>query len=92
MLENKTEYDRMAKVERVHWWYCSLHERILNVIQKNFSKRNDIEILDAGCGTGGLLLYFQKKGFKNLRGFDISNFAVSACKNNDLPVFRASLN
>jgi len=37
------------------------------------------------------VVYFQKKGFKNLRGFDISEFAVSACKNNDLPVFRASL-
>lgn len=81
----------MAKVEQEHWWYCSLHERVLNAILKNFVGRNDVEILDAGCGTGGLLLYLQKKGFKNLRGFDVSDFAVSACKNNHLPVIKASL-
>ncbi len=91
MLENKTEYDRMSKVEEVHWWYCSLHERVLKIILKNFTGRKDIEILDAGCGTGGLLLFLQKNGFKNLKGFDISEFAWEACKRRNLTVFKASL-
>ena len=91
MLENKSEYDRMSKVEEVHWWYNALHERVLDTIQKHFTGRKDIEILDAGCGTGGLLLYLQKKGFKNLQGFDISEYAGAACKSKNLTVIQASL-
>lgn len=91
MLENKAEYDRMAKVEEEHWWYNALHERALKTILKNFKGKKDIEILDAGCGTGGLLLYLQKRGFDNLQGFDVSEFAIADCKSKNLPVFKASL-
>ena len=75
MLGNKDEYDRMAEAEGKHWWYRSLHERVLRTIQKQFASR-DIDILDAGCGTGGLLSYLRDNGFTNLQGFDISEFAV----------------
>lgn len=37
------------------------------------------KILDAGCGAGRCILYFQKKGFK-ITGVDISKTAVKVCK------------
>lgn len=91
MLENEIEYTRMAAAEQKHWWYCSLHERIVKSIQKNFSDPKEINILDAGCGTGGLIVYLIKMGFRKVVGFDISDFALSACKRNNLSVFKASL-
>jgi SAM-dependent methyltransferase len=90
MLGNKEEYERMAEAEGKHWWYSSLHERVLRTIQKQFTGK-EIELLDAGCGTGGLLIYLRNNGYRNLQGFDISEIAVAACERNKLPVFKTSL-
>jgi len=75
MIGNRYEYDMMAKCERQLWWYRCLHELTLNHIKANTSNNNP-RILDAGCGTGGLLLYLQQQGFSNLTGFDLSADAV----------------
>lgn len=40
------------------------------------------KILDAGCGAGRCILYFQNKGFK-ITGADISKNAVKVCKARD---------
>ncbi len=91
MLGNKDEYDRMAEAEGKHWWYITLHERVIKAIQKQFPGNKTISILDAGCGTGGLLIFLRNNGFSNLRGFDVSEFAEEACKRKNLDVFKASL-
>ncbi len=91
MLGNKDEYDRMAEAEEKHWWYCSLHGLVLKTIQKHYPGKKEITVLDAGCGTGGLLLYLQKNGYIDLEGFDISEYAETACKRKNLKVFKASL-
>jgi SAM-dependent methyltransferase len=44
------EYTRMDEVESRMWWYRALHTRLLDAL----TDRPD-PILDAGCGTGGLL-------------------------------------
>jgi SAM-dependent methyltransferase len=48
------EYDKMAEVEDSMWWYRGLHGNLLDVIRR-FLPRPSASILDAGCGTGGLL-------------------------------------
>jgi len=75
MIGNRYEYDAMANCERQLWWYRCLHELTLETIKVNTTLTNP-SILDAGCGTGGLLRYMQQQGFTNVAGFDLSADAV----------------
>ena len=77
MTDNHQEYYKMSEVEDELWWYRILHLLVFNNIKD--SDKN-ISILDAGCGTGGLLDFLYKKGFKNLSGFDISKEAIALSK------------
>jgi len=54
------EYDRMHALEQQFWWYRALHAITLQRIQKILAQSNfqdTFSLLDAGCGTGGLLHY-----------------------------------
>jgi len=48
-----------------------------NLIEYLFLQPED-SILDYGCGTGCLLFEFKKKGFENIKGTDISFFAIES--------------
>jgi ubiquinone/menaquinone biosynthesis C-methylase UbiE len=48
------EYEKMAEVEDRMWWYRALHEN-LRVVVERFVPAPAARLLDAGCGTGGLL-------------------------------------
>ncbi len=50
----RAEYDRMAAVEDTMWWYRALHERLIEQLRR-IDLKPGARILDAGCGTGGLL-------------------------------------
>ncbi|MEO5682940.1 MAG: class I SAM-dependent methyltransferase [Chitinophagaceae bacterium] len=75
MIGNRYEYDAMAACEQEMWWYRCLHDLTFQHIQKK-QHLSSPRILDAGCGTGGLLVYLKEKGFTNLNGFDLSPDAV----------------
>ena len=90
MLINHEEYRKMFEAEEKLWWYKILHEKVLKAIQKEgFSK--EISILDAGCGTGGLMQFLKSKGFDNIQGFDFSPSAVAFTKSRGLKVQHASV-
>ncbi len=77
MIDNRLEYQRMYEVEQKLWWYRSLHVKVLRQIMRHFGSASaGIRLLDAACGTGGLLSFLQEKGFKNLAGFDYSRHAL----------------
>lgn len=48
------EYDRMNAVEDHMWWYRAAHANMLDALRR-FPAPVDSLLLDAGCGTGGLL-------------------------------------
>jgi len=75
MIDRPEEYEKMDLAEKELWWYKILHEQTYAAIQKKHQKK-DLAILDAGCGTGGLICYLQSKGFTHVKGFDISVDAV----------------
>ncbi len=76
MVNNRAEYERMHDLERNLWWYRSLHDKILHQISHHFGSRRDLAILDAGCGTGGMLSVLRENGYNHLVGFDFSHDAI----------------
>lgn len=86
MLINYEEYRIMYEVEEKLWWYRILHEKVLKQVENTFGNNKEIKILDAGCGTGGMMSFLIKNGYQNIQGFDYSDDAVSFCKERNLNV------
>jgi len=85
---NESEYVTMYEVEDTHWWYVSLHDLILRYIPSN---KRPLKILDAGCGTGGLLQLLS--AFGTVQGCDTSETALRCCHERGLTaVVQADLN
>ena len=78
MLGNRYEYDVMSLAEEKHWWYRTLHRQVIREIRRYSD--TDSAILDAGCGTGGLLLKLKENGFENTEGFDLDPYAVELAR------------
>lgn len=75
MIGKDYEYNAMANSERTLWWYRCLHTLTLKQIRK-YATSPDPVILDAGCGTGGLISFLQANGYPAVEGFDYSPYAV----------------
>ncbi len=86
MIGKYDEYERMFKAERRLWWYRILHQKVTERIRKHFPNRTDVSILDAGCGTGGLLMHLRDSGFKQIEGFDFSQDGVAFSKSRGLDI------
>lgn len=85
----KKEYEIMFRFEDDYWWYIALRGLTLSFINKFSHKKDNMRILDAGCGTGGLLARIS--AFKAY-GLDVSEEAMKFCKIRKLRnVIRASV-
>ncbi len=87
---DEDEFYRIAELEQEHWWYKCLHNLVLAGINRHFDNK-EIKIVDAGCGTGGLMSFLIKNGYKNIEGFDKSEIAIRLCKTKKLNVFEGDL-
>lgn len=77
MIDSQPEYQRMFEVEQKLWWYQILHQKVLKGIRDHCQKPAEkLSVLDAACGTGGLLFFLRQHGFQQLSGFDYSPHAV----------------
>lgn len=77
----KDEYTRMYTLETSFWWYRVLHELVEAIIQKQ-KQKDEIHILDAGCGTGRMMEICQKYG--HVEGIDNSTYAVDYARKRGL--------
>jgi SAM-dependent methyltransferase len=80
------EYDLMDAAEGRMWWYRALHARILTALTGVAGR-----VLDAGCGTGGLLAALPP----SLHPVGLEFFgaaAVRAAAKSGAPVVRGSVN
>jgi len=71
------EYANMRNHEDTHWWYVSLRRLVVSTLKERFKQNQSLKILDAGCGTGGMLAVL-KKEFPSgeLFGIDYSEEAI----------------
>ncbi|MFO0985412.1 MAG: class I SAM-dependent methyltransferase, partial [Planctomycetota bacterium] len=72
------EYDRIYQHETTHFWYRTLHALVLGAIGKHARRQHGpLAILDAGCGTGGLMSRLRALG--QVTGTDLSARALEYC-------------
>jgi ubiquinone/menaquinone biosynthesis C-methylase UbiE len=64
------EYDLMDAVEERMWWYRALHLRVLDALHRRPGAPG--ALLDAGCGTGGLIRRLAGKPGRALVGLDFN--------------------
>lgn len=48
------EYRRLDQLEESMWWFAGLRSLVLDLLARHVD-RQDFRLLDAGCGTGGML-------------------------------------
>jgi SAM-dependent methyltransferase len=58
----REQYAIMARQEERHWWYTGMRRVAMAVLAARFDGRDDLCILDAGCGTGGTTVDLQRFG------------------------------
>ncbi|MBI5232772.1 MAG: class I SAM-dependent methyltransferase [Deltaproteobacteria bacterium] len=75
------EYHKMFDVEGRHWWYAGLRTAVISELKTRL-ERKDTFVLDAGCGTGGVLKEIQGRCVSI--GVDLSHVALALCKKRGL--------
>ena len=71
------EYEIMYRAEQSHWWYQGMAAITRRLLEKFYKPGAGLNILDAGCGTGGGLLFLSPYG--SVTGLDISSNALHFC-------------
>jgi SAM-dependent methyltransferase len=55
-------YDRMAELDKRHWWYVARREILAELIRRRIPLRPEPRILEIGCGTGHNLVMLERFG------------------------------
>src|SRR5256885_2383661 len=85
------EHDVMRAVEDRYWWYQALRQHVAASLEPPHDK---FSLLDAGCGTGGMLLELRAKfPLAELTGVDESEHALqlAASRETGARLVRASV-
>lgn len=77
-----SEYETMFQVEDHHWWYVGMQRITVALITHLFPGRTDLDILDAGCGTGAVMQYLSR--FGTATGCDLFAEALHLCQQRGL--------
>ena len=92
---HSSEYFRIEKYEKSHFWYRAMEELALNLLEKyrgitriSTLKNADIPlmILDAGCGTGGMTQKLERLG--QVTGIDINPVALNYARKKNIKALK----
>lgn len=88
------EYDKLDRLEDRMWWFAATHANLLMLARRFGTSTMPHRILDAGCGTGGLLAKLSAGSDANtVIGIDADEAAcVRARVKSARPVCRGSVN
>jgi len=87
---DKEQYDRLFQMEEQHWWYLGMQRMVGSLLSRYMDRRGSARILDAGCGTGGMLKYLQR--FGTVAGVDLAPEAIEFCRKRSITAMaRASV-
>jgi 2-polyprenyl-3-methyl-5-hydroxy-6-metoxy-1,4-benzoquinol methylase len=75
-------YEILYRTEETHWWHAARRSIVLDWIHQRYPGRQDLDILDAGCGTGLMLQELSHLGA--VEGIDISEEALQFCRKRGL--------
>ena len=76
------EYEVMYQVEDTHWWYGGMRAITCGILDRFVGPGGDLEILDAGCGTGAVMEYLACYG--RVTGVDFEQVALEFCRQRGL--------
>src|SRR3989344_6338889 len=71
-------YDEMFQNELSHAWYKGTRNLMITILKPHLKENS--KILDAGCGTGGTIIFLKNHGLKNVKGIDSSQYALNYAK------------
>jgi 2-polyprenyl-3-methyl-5-hydroxy-6-metoxy-1,4-benzoquinol methylase len=78
----KQEYKNMFALEDTYWWFVARRKMVINLLRQYVKNRENISILDIGCGTGNNLIELSKLG--QAIGLDDSQEAIDFCRQRGL--------
>ena len=73
---NPAEYARMHALEDWYWWFVARRQAALAFLLDHAPGERPLRVLDAGCGTGGMLDLFQSRSDIEAVGADLSPDAL----------------
>lgn len=86
----KVEYKTMFAIENEHWWFLAKRIFVNSLINNNsFLSKNELKILDLGCGTGGMTKNLEK--FGQVLGVEQNRIALALCKKRNIKVISGSV-
>jgi SAM-dependent methyltransferase len=77
-----SEYAAVFAAEQSHWWYIGMQAISEALLRQVYPAQSDLRILDAGCGTGGSMIYLGQ--FGRVTGCDYSPYALAYCQRRQL--------
>jgi SAM-dependent methyltransferase len=75
---DRSYYEEYYFFEQDNWWFVSRRRILLVLLRKLLPRTGNLEILDAGCGTGINLAYLEE--FGRVTGVDNSEDAIRFCR------------
>ncbi len=73
----KTEdFELLYQLEETYWWFAAMR-RITDTVASRELARSDLQILDAGCGTGFNLGYYGANAAREVFGLDLADAALA---------------
>jgi len=64
-------YEKVAEVDRSHFWYICRNEQIFRAIQTHLPNYQTAKVLEVGSGCGNVSGYLYEHGVNNINGWDI---------------------